>query len=233
MKLTNDLKQKLQYAASVHPSLYVRQGDIIRARSQNRACLVKMKIDQNIPAEFMIYDVNNFLKASALLQDADINFFGDIEDGYMEIANESATIRYGYSAPELYQNAPDDKDFVPPQVEWSLQVKIDESELDNISKVSSVMGLDVVCFTETGIQMRNSKIDSTRIPFEIKYNNKFDNTENVPSEFNVRFSTENFNLYKGSYTMTLIKMPRVFAAKFEHESGDVTVWLSALPSSVG
>lgn len=245
MKLTADLKNKLTYASSVHPCMYFREGNVIRTRANGGVQLVKMTIDQEIPTDFFLIDLKNFMNTTSLLQDADITFKGTGTDpdnlGYMEITNQSAKIRYGFTPTTLVESnaSKHDKlqDFVPANVEWSIKIRIDSTEIENIIKVSKVMGLDIVCFTESGIKMYDSKIESSaeQVPFEIKYNNKFDESGTAPTNFDVRFLADYMNLYTGSYEMELIKMGNsAYLARFDNmDDTGVTIWLSATPNSKG
>lgn len=245
MKLTTDLKNKLAYASSVHPCMYFREGNVIRTRANGGVCLVKMTIDQEIPTDFFLIDLKNFMNTTSLLSDADIKFIGTGTDpdnlGHMEITNNQAKIRYGFTPTTLVESnaSRHDKlqDFIPPNIEWSAKIKIDSTEIDNIQKVSKVMGLDTVCFTESGIKMYDSKIESSssQVPFEIKYNNSFTHGANTPDSFDVRFLADYMNLYTGSYEMELVKMGNnAFLARFDNlDDTGVTIWLSATPSSKG
>lgn len=245
MKLTTDLKNKLTYASSVHPCMYFKEGNVIRTRANGGVCLVKMEIDQEIPSEFFLIDLKNFLNTTSLLNDADINFVGNGVDvdqlGHMEITNNQAKIRYGFTPTTLVEShaSRHDKlqDFNPPNVDWSTTIKIDSTEIENIQKVSKVMGLDTVCFTESGIKMYDSKIESntSQVPFEIKYNNEFTAGSNTPKSFDVRFLADYMNLYTGSYNMELVKMGNAaYLARFDNiDDAGVTIWLSATPNSKG
>lgn len=230
MKLSKKTKQKLQYLATIYPSILIREGSVLRSRSESRTTLTRINIEEVFPVEFVISDINNFLRVLNLLEDPDIEFIGDKESGYMEIRENSAIIRYRFSSPLLHDNIPANTDFAPSSVLWTANFRLEENELQNILKVSNVTGANIISFTKDKILLlKKSTEDSQKefVYFEIDYQTKPEG--NMPDDFYVRFNSDSFNLYSGTYDVELFyggdKKPN--GAKFSKDDGEVVVWLGA------
>lgn len=229
MKLSKKTLNVFKYLSTVYPSILVRKGDVLRTRNTSKTALVKAKIDETFPMDFVIYDIANFLKVANLFTEPNIAFVGDTKSGYMELSEGTAKIRYKFASPELHTNIPPDEDFVPKNVKWSMKVKLDQNEITNIINASKAMSLDIISFTNDGIKLSNSHFkDFTN--FEISYQNSVEYSDDAPEEFSINFATASFNLVDGDYVMESFCGSQN-GAKFYQEDDSMVMWLGCLPSS--
>jgi len=227
MKLSKKTLDILKYLSTVYPSILIKSGSVLRSRNEPRNALVKVNIEESFPVDFVLYDISNFLKVVDLFTEPDIEFVGDIHSGHMVLSENSATLRYKFSSPELHANIPADVDYVPPDGAWSATFKLDDTEIDNILNVAKVMNLDEISFTADKIKLKNSKSTENFTYFDISYQNEFKVNGVAPDGFYLNFSMSSFNLFKGSYNVEFFcgGDGKPNGGKFTKVDNDVTVWI--------
>lgn len=243
MKLSKKSISLLSWLSSVHPSILIRKGSIQKTCSENKSPIAKIVIDEDFPLDFVIFDIKNLLKVIDLFNEPEIEFTGDMTNGYMTISEDTAKLRYKFSHPDLHENIPPVDDFKSANAKWYARFVLDENEIENILKVASVMNLDTISFTKDKIKLINSNNQNEQFDyFEINYQNDVKFEGDVPDEYYIRFKTSTFNLYKGSYNVEFFcdvqftdsnnKIRKVTGSRFDKIEGDVTVWLGASSFSV-
>lgn len=231
MKLSKKTVDALKYISTIHPSILIRSGSVLRARNAAQNAMTKVVIDESFPMDFVIYDIRGFLKVVDLFNEPDIEFFGTTDSGYMELSEGNVKIRYRFSHPELHTNVPDDVDYQPKNLLWGMQVKLDASEIRNLLSASRVMGLDVVSFTRNSVKLSSSK-DKSFTAFEAPYMNAPVLGDDASEAFSINFPTSNLMLYDdSSYEADFFICSGPKGVKLTKDGGDVTLWLGALPSS--
>lgn len=233
MKLTKETIESLAYLAEIHQSILVRSGNILRSRNASRNVLAKIQIDESFPMEFMIYDIKDFLRVVKLFNEPTVEFVGTGDSGHMVLSENSAKVRYKFSAKELYENPPADVDYTPNHVKWSMDVKLSEAEIDNIVTVSNVMKLDIISFSKDKIKLLRGVGSDEFTHFEVDYANKPVITGDAPDDFYINFSTKHFILKSGSYDVNFFcgGTGHPTGAKFVKDDNKVVVWVGAIDSN--
>lgn len=225
MKLSKKTIEIFKYFSNISPSILVRKGNVLRARNGAKNILTKAVLDESFPEEFTLYSIPEFLKTINLFNEPDIEF----KDTHMVISEGGVSVRYMFSPSELYTTFPEDSDYNPTNLDWSMKLSLDESDLANIKKASSVLNLNVISFTQDGIVVFNDKNrDSNN--FKMKYESELEYSGNNPSEFEINFPAESFDVYAGSYSLDFFCSKRS-GVKLTNVADDLTVWLASNPSS--
>lgn len=228
MKLSQKTIEVFKYFSTLSPSILVREGNVLRTRNQAKTISTKAELDESFPQEFVIYSIPEFLKTINLFNEPEIEF----NDSHMIIQEGSLKVRYMYAAKELYQNAPENKDYVPSNVNWSMTINLSEEELNNIQKASNVLNLNTVSFTQDGILVysdknkdaNNFKMNYKEFPSLLKIDTDY------PKDFSINFPSVNFNLFSGEYEAEFSCSSRT-SVKLTNKEDNVVVWLAANPSS--
>lgn len=225
VKLSKRTIDVFKYLSTISPSILIREGNVLRSRNAARTVLSRVEIDEEFPKEFLIYDIPSFLRVVNLFDSPDIEFF----DTHMIISQDTAKIRYMYSAKELYPNPPGNEDYTPSNIDWSMNVFLEESNIENYLKAANVMNLDTISFTEAGIILFNSN-DEDSNNFEVEYQNAIALEGDTPDTYSINFKTANFNVFEGDYSANFFCGAQVGVALTSPDD-KVKVWLSSLPSS--
>jgi hypothetical protein len=238
MKFSKKTIKSIAYLATIHPSILFRTGNTQWSRNEAKTILTKVTIDEPLPIDFVIYDINNFLRVVDLFTDPEIDFVGDKESGHLVLSENGAKIRYKFSSPALHGNVAPNVDYVHKGVKWEMDVELSEDEIENILTVTKVMNLDTISFRKDGIKLL--KTDSSRnivgvdefAYFEIPYQTKPEISSDIGGDdFYINLKTQTFLLHKGSYKVKfLCGSPTV--AKFTRVENDVVVWVGSSDAKI-
>lgn len=225
MKISQKTIDVFKYFSSLSPSILVREGNVLRARNSAKTIATKAVLDEEFPEEFTIYSIPELLKTLNLFNEPNIEFNGT----HIIISEGGLEVRYMYSSPELYTNYPANEDFVPKDVKWGLKLSLDESQLQNIQKVSGVLNLNTVTFNQDGIVVFNDK-NKDGNNYKMVYSSELQFSGDYPEKFEINFPTESFNVYSGEYELDFFCSART-GVKLSNIEDNVTIWLASNLSS--
>lgn len=225
MVLSQKTIEIFKYFSNLSPTILVRQGNILRARNGTKTILGKAVLDETFPEDFIIYAIPEFLKTVNLFKEPNVEF----NETHMVIGDGGFKVRYMYAPKELYPDPPKNEDFSPADINWGMKLTLDESDLANIKKASTVLNLNTVSFTQDGIVAYSDKNKDAN-NFKMDYPNTPIYAGTHPEEFEINFTTESLDLYAGTYDLDFFCSKRS-GCKLTNEADGVTVWLASNPSS--
>jgi hypothetical protein len=226
MKLSKKSIEVFKYFSTLSTSILVREGNVLRARNAAKTIATKAILDESFPEEFTIYSIPEFLKTVNLFNEPEIEFNGS----HMVISEGQLKVRYMYADKELYKNAPNNEDFVPSDVSWGINLKLDDTELQNIQKAANVLNLNTVSFTQDGIVVYSDKNKDSN-NFKMNYSSDLVFTGGQhPEDFEINFPTTSLDVYTGKYSLEFFCSKRT-GVKLVNEDSSMTVWLASNPST--
>lgn len=225
MKLTAKTIDILKYFSTISPSILIREGNIIRARNVPKTLFIKAELEEAFPLEFYMSSIPEFLKTINLFNEPEIEF----NEKNMIIHEGSLKVRYMYSEMDLCIDPPQNQDYNPENVNWNMNFVMAKQELDNIQKVSRVLNLDTISFTNSEIEVYNHKVRDKN-NFKTSYTETMTTTGEVPESYEINFKTEYLDLYPGNYDLDFYCSKRT-CVKMTNQEDKVTVWAAANPSS--
>ena len=77
MKLTKETLAILKNFATIQPNLMFKAGSELKTIAEAKNIVAKATITEQIPQDFGIYDVNDFLSSLSLFNDPTYNFSAD------------------------------------------------------------------------------------------------------------------------------------------------------------
>ena len=77
MKLSDRTINLLKNFASINQSILFKQGNQLRTISVMKNILAEANIDEDIPQEFGVYDLSQFLNSLGLFKEPELNFTGE------------------------------------------------------------------------------------------------------------------------------------------------------------
>lgn len=197
MKLTESTMAVLQNFAAINQSLLFNKGNVLKTISPQKTIFAEVKIPEDVPSEFGIYDLNQFLAALSLVKTPEL----DIHDTSLTISDEGgASIDYWFADKSMIITPPD-KSLKLNEV--AIDFKLDAVVLKQALQAARVLDapeLSVVVkknelFLQAGDSKNsasnrfNKKIDDIELS-DAKYVFKVDNLKLMVLDYRVEISSQ-------------------------------------------
>ena len=218
MKLSDKTLTLLKNFSSINQSILFKEGNSLRTISVMKNILAEATIEEELPKDFGIYDLNQFLNGLNLHNNAELDFQND---GYVVIKEGKSRSKYFFADPNVIITPPE-KDIVLPSEDVCFL--LDTKELDKLLKAAAVYQLpDLSVVGEVGVVklvVRDKKNDTS---------NDFSVIVGETDEtFSFNFKVENIKILPGSYEVVI---SRKLLSRFKNTSFDVTYHIALEPDS--
>jgi hypothetical protein len=218
MKLSDKTLTLLKNFSSINQSILFKEGNYLKTISVMKNILAEAKIEEEIPKDFGIYDLNQFLNGLNLHKNAELDFQND---SYVVIKEGKSRSKYFFADPNVIVTPPD-KDIALPSEDVCFL--LDTKELDKLLKASSVYQLpDLSVVGESGVVklvVRDKKNDTS---------NEFSVIVGETNEvFIFNFKVENIKIIPGNYEVVVSSK---LLSRFKNTGFDVTYWIALEPDS--
>ncbi len=195
MKLSDKTVGILKNFSTINQNILIKEGSKLRTMSTMKNILAEADVSEAFPADFGIYDLNEFLGVLTLAKDADLNFDNQ---AFLTANNGPTKIKYMYSDPSILTVPPETFNAPECDVEFSMP----QAQLADVLKASAVMQLpDIVIASDgnpgvriTATDLKNTSsnnyeqvLDIDRPPFECRFKNE--NLKMIPGDYTVHIST--------------------------------------------
>ena len=219
MKLSDKTLTLLKNFSSINQSILFKEGNNLRTISVMKNILAEATIEEELPKNFGIYDLNQFLNGLNLHQNAELDFQND---GYVVIKEGKSRSKYFFADPNVIVTPPE-KDIVLPSEDVCFL--LDTKELDKLLKAAAVYQLpDLSVVGEAGVVklvVRDKKNDTS---------NDFSVIVGETDEtFSFNFKVENIKILPGSYEVVI---SRKLLSRFKNTGFDVTYHIALEPDSI-
>lgn len=218
MKLSDKTLTLLKNFSSINQSILFKEGNNLRTISVMKNILAEATIEEELPKDFGIYDLNQFLNGLNLHQNAELDFQND---GYVVIKEGKSRSKYFFADPNVIITPPE-KDIVLPSEDVCFL--LDTKELDKLLKAASVYQLpDLSVVGEAGVVklvVRDKKNDTSN-DFSVVVGE----TDEV---FSFNFKVENIKILPGSYEVVI---SRKLLSRFKNTAFNVTYHIALEPDS--
>jgi hypothetical protein len=218
MKLSDKTITLLKNFSSINQSILFKQGNSLRTISVMKNILAEAVIEEDIPKDFGIYDLNQFLNGVNLYQNAELDF---ANDGYVVIKENKIRSKYFFADPNVIITPPDKSINLPSEDVCFL---LDTKELDKLIKAASIYQLpDLSVVGEAGVVklvVRDKKNDTSN-DFSIIVGE-------TDEEFVLNFKVENIKILPGNYEVTISSK---LLSRFKNTGFDVTYYIALEPDS--
>ena len=209
MKLSDKTLTLLKNFSSINQSILFKKGNTLRTISVMKNILAEAVIDEEIPRDFGIYDLNQFLNGLGLHKNPDLDFEND---SYAIIREGKMRSNYFFADPSVIV-VPPDKEIVLPSEDVCFELSTDQ--LDKLLKAAAIYQLpDISAVGENGVVslvVRDKKndtsndfsIDVGETNCDFVFNFKVENIKILPGTYEVviskkllsKFTSKNYNLY--------------------------------------
>ena len=218
MKLSDKTLTLLKNFSTINQSILFKQGSSLRTISVMKNILAEATIDENLPKDFGIYDLNQFLNGLGLHNSPELDFH---DDSYVVIKEGRMRSKYFFADPNVIVTPPD-KEINLPSEEVSFELST--SQLDKLLKAAAIYqlpDLSVVggeCVVK--VLVRDKKNDTSN-DFSIIVGE-------TESTFSFNFKVENIKILPGTYR---VDVSEKLLSRFTCENYALKYYIALEPDS--
>jgi hypothetical protein len=219
MKLSDKTLSVLKNFSSINQSILFKQGNKLRTISVMKNILAEATITEELPQDFGIYDLNQFLNVNtSLFKAPDLDFSND---GYVVIREGKMRQRFFFADPNVIITPPE-KDIALPSEDVCFELSTEQ--LNTLLKAAAVNQLpDISAVGEAGVVklvVRDKKNDTSN-DFSIVVGE-------TDSEFVFNFKVENIKILPGTYEVIVSQK---LLSRFQSKNHDLTYYIALEPDS--
>ena len=218
MKLSDSTVNLLKNFSNINQSILFKKGNSLRTISVMKNILAEATINEELPKDFGIYDLNQFLNGLSLHNNPDLDF---TNDNYVVIREGRSRSKYFFADPNVIV-CPPEKSIELPTEDVSFELKTEQ--LDKLLKAAGIYQLpDLSAIGEDGVVklvVRDKKNETSN-----DYAVVVGETE---GNFVFNFKVENIKLIPGSYDVVVSQK---LLSKFTCREHDLTYYIALEPDS--
>ncbi len=218
MKLSDQTLTILKNFAGINNSILVKKGVQLRTISVAKNILAEARIEEEIPRDFAIYDLNQFLNGLGLHQDPELDF---TEESYLNIREGKRRVKYFFADPAVIISPPEKNIDLPSE---DVHFQLDSTCLEKLLKAAAVYQLpDLSAIGEAGVikLVARDKKNDTSNEFAVVVGE-------TDKEFIFNFKVENIKIIPGAYDVVVSQK---LLSKFTNESLDLKYFIALEPDS--
>nr|BAR31778.1 sliding clamp DNA polymerase accessory protein [uncultured Mediterranean phage uvMED] len=219
MKLSEKTLSLLKNFGSINQSILFKEGNKLRTISIMKNILAEAEIAEDIPQDFGIYDLNQFLNSLSVSQSPELDFSNN---QYVMIRGLDTKAKYFFADPSVIISPPEKEISLPTE---DLSFELNTQQLDRLLKAASVLQLpDVSVVGEAGVVriVVWDKKNDTSNDFSIIVGK-------TDSEFSFNFKVENIKIIPGRYEVTISEK---LLSKFTSKDHNLCYYIALEPDSI-
>jgi len=213
MKLSENTLSVLKNFSSINSGIVLQKGNLQKTISPEKSILVEAEIEDALPEQFGIYDLNQFLGNVSTLNNPDLTF----SENSVLMSDGEITFNYYSCSPNLIVSPPD-KELKLKQIDVSFNLT--NANLTKLLRLASMNNL-----THLSVVGKNGEI-------RLQTHEKANDTSNYASfklndysgeDFTASFKVENIKLVPGDYD---VEIQLGAFAKFVSKSGKIKYFVA-------
>jgi hypothetical protein len=224
MKLSSETISILKNFANINSGIYLKKGTLVKTVSSHKTILAEATIPDYIPADFGIYDLNEFLSVVSLHKD-DIDLEFDSKNIVLSGRGGRSKIKYR-SCDRTMIVTPPEKEIQMPDSEINFNLSSDDFRW--ILDAANVLGSPQISIESDGERVTINTIDSAN---DSTHTESLDlDVKGDGSLYKVLFKTENVSkIIMGSYS---VKISSKSISEFTNNKYPIKYWVSTEVGSV-
>ena len=218
MKLSDSTLTLLKNFSNINQSILFKQGKSLRTISVMKNIVAEATINEELPKDFGIYDLNQFLNGLSLHNNPDLDF---TNDNYVVIREGRSRSKYFFADPNVIVYPPE-KTIELPSEDVSFELKTEQ--LDKLLKAAGIYQLpDLSAIGEDGVVklVVRDKKNETSNDFAVVVGE-------TEGKFVFNFKVENIKLIPGSYDVVVSSK---LISKFTCREHDLSYYIALEPDS--
>ena len=219
MKLSDKTLSLLKNFSNINQSILFKEGSSLRTISVMKNILAEAKITEEIPKDFGIYDLSQFLNVNTtLFQSPELDF---ANDGYVVIREGRSKQRFFFADPNVIITPPEKAITLPSE---DVSFELSTEQLDRLLKAAAISQLpDLSVVGGEGvvkILVRDKKNDTSN-----DYSVVVGETD---KDFSFNFKVENIKILPGTYNVAVSSK---LLSKFTSTNHDLTYYIALEPDT--
>jgi len=153
MELSDRTLSVLKNFANINSNIVFREGNELKTISVAKNILAKATLDETLPKEFGIYDLNEFLSVMSLVENPTLNF----QEKCVTISDSTGLRGNKYYFSDVDMLSTPSKDVIMPECE--VKFTLDTDTLSRLKRASSVLGHESISITPSGGNVKLTVVD--------------------------------------------------------------------------
>ena len=218
MKLSDSTLSLLKNFSTINQSILFKQGNKLRTISVMKNILAETTINEELPRDFGIYDLGQFLNGLSLHNSPELDFQ---EDNYVVIKEGRSRSKYFFADPQVIVTPPERPMNLPSE---DVTFDLSTEQLDKLLKAAAIYQLpDLAVVGANGvvkIVVRDKKNDTSN-DFAITVGE-------TDKQFSFNFKVENIKILPGNYEVVVSSK---LLSRFRSKNQDLTYFIALEPDS--
>ena len=218
MKLSDNTLSLLKNFSTITQSILFKQGSKLRTISVMKNILAEATVEEELPKDFGIYDLNQFLNGMGLHQSPELDFEND---GHVVIREGRMRSKYFFADPSVIITPPEKEITLPTE---DVKFELSTQQLDKLLKAAGIYQLpDLAVIGEAGVVkllVRDKKNDTSN-DFSVIVGE-------TDKQFSFNFKIENIKILPGTYEVVVSQK---LLSKFTNKDCDLQYYIALEPDS--
>ena len=218
MKLSDKTILLLKNFSSINQSILFKAGTKLRTISVMKNILAEATIDEELPKDFGIYDLNQFLNGLSLHQSPELDF---AKDEHVVIREGKMRSKYFFADPSVIVSPPEKEITLPSE---DVSFSLTSQQLEKLKKAASIYQLpDISAIGDGGVVklVARDKKNDTSNDFSIVVGE-------TDKQFVFNFKEENLKIIPGSYDVVISSK---LLSRFTAQNYELTYYIALEPDS--
>ena len=217
MKLSNETLSVLKNFGAINQGILFKKGKTLKTVSSHKNILAEVTIKEDIPADFGVYDLNNFLSVVSLHKD-DPSFEFDSKHVVICGNKGRSKIKYRFCEPTMIV-VPPEKQLTMPSPEITFELS--GEDFDWIMRAANVLSSPQIAVESDGTKVQIVTID---LQNDSAHTDALEILDGNGDKYRMVFKTENLSkLMSGAYTVSISSKG---ISHFKHKSADLQYWIT-------
>lgn len=218
MKLSNETLGVLKNFGNINSGIFLKQGKTIKTVSTHKNILAQATIPDEIPSDFGIYDLNEFLSVVSLHKD-DLSLDFDSKNVVISGRGGRSKIKYRACEPTMIVTPPE-KQLTMPEPEISIELSAEDFRW--ILDSANVLGSPQIAVQSDGetisintVDLQNDSAHTESLTLS---------TDGNGSKYKMIFKTENIaKILSGAYD---VKISSKGISHFSNKNSSIEYWIT-------
>ena len=218
MKLSDKTLSLLKNFSTINQSILFKKGTRLRTISVMKNILAEATVSEELPKDFGIYDLNQFLNGLSLHNSPELDF---ANDNHVVIKEGRSRSKYFFADPQVIVTPPEKEMNLPSE---DVTFDLSTEQLDKLLKAAAIYQLpDLAVVGANGvvkIVVRDKKNDTS--------NDFYITVGETDKNFSFNFKVENIKILPGNYEVVVSSK---LLSRFRSKNQDLTYFIALEPDS--